>query len=157
MNDFEKIYADYYDVVFMYVMKLCGNKELAEEITQDAFFEAMKNINSFRGECKLSVWLCQIAKNKFSTSVKRINRKVDYPLETIPSDEDLEQNLINKDIAFSVHKVLHLLGEPYKEIFWMRTFAELSFKEIGQLFSKTETWARVTYHRAKMKIKEEIQ
>lgn len=157
MKEFEKIYSEYYDIVFQYVLSLCKNKLWAEEITQDAFFKALKNINTFRGECKLSVWLCQIAKNTFYSTSKRQQRHIDYPLENIPFNESIEEKLIDKETAFQIHRALHLLDEPYKEVFWMRTFGNLSFKEIGILFRKTDSWARVTYYRAKMKIKEGIK
>ena len=117
----------------------------------------LKNIGTFRGECRLSVWLCQIAKNTFYTEVKRQQRQADYPLDTIPVTENIEQQLLNKETAFELHRLLHRLDDPYKEVFWMRTFGELSFAEIGSLFGKSESWARVTYHRAKLKIKEGIK
>ncbi len=157
MKDFEKIYLEYYDVVFQYVVSLSKNEIWAEEITQEAFFKALKSIDSFRGECKLSVWLCQIAKNTFYTAAKQQQRQIDYPLELIPSEESIDQEIHNKETAFQIHKLLHTLDEPYKEVFWMRTFGELSFRDIGILFGKTESWARVTYHRAKMKIKEDVK
>lgn len=157
MKEFEKIYSEYYDTVFQYVLSLCRDEHQAEEITQEAFFKALKSIDTFRGECKLSVWLCQIAKNTFYTVSKRQQRQADYPLEMIQSEGSLEKRLADKEDALQIHRLLHSLDEPYKEVFWMRTFGELSFKEIGVLFGKTESWARVTYHRAKMKIKEGIE
>lgn len=157
MKDFEKIYSEYYDAVFQYVLSLCRDEQWAEEITQEAFFKALKSINTFRGECKLSVWLCQIAKNTFYTAAKRQQRQVDYPLELLQTEESIDQRLFDTETAFQIHKLLHALDEPYKEVFWMRTFGELSFREIGILFGKTESWARVTYHRARMKIKEGVQ
>ncbi len=157
MKDFEQIYSEYYDTVFRYVLSLCRDEQWAEEITQEAFFKALKRIDAFRGECRLSVWLCQIAKNTFYTAAKRKQRQVNYPLELIPSDESIEQGIEDKETAFQIHKLLHALEDPYKEVFWLRTFGELSFREIGILFGKTESWARVTYHRAKMKIKEGIK
>lgn len=157
MKDFEKIYLEYYDTVFQYVLSLCRDEQWAEEITQESFFKALKSIDTFRGECKLSVWLCQIAKNTFYLAAKRQRRQVEYPLEIIQSDEAIDQKLLDKETAFRIHEQLHVLEEPYKEVFWMRTFGELSFKEICALFGKTESWARVTYHRAKMKIKEGLK
>lgn len=157
MKDFEKVYSEYYNNVFQYVLSLCKNELLAEEITQDAFFKALKSIDTFKGECKLSVWLCQIAKNTFYKTAKQKQRHVDYDLELIPYDESIEQQLMDKETAFQIHKLLHLLDEPYKEVFWMRTFGDLSFKDIGVLFGKTESWSRVTYHRAKIKIKEGVK
>ena len=156
--DFEKVYSEYYDTVFYYILSLCKDEAWAEEITQEAFFKALKKIDSFRGDCKLSVWLCQIAKNTFYTQAKKRNREVsDSILDTIPVYDTIQQEMIRKEDVREIHKVLHTLDEPYKEVFWMRTFGELSFKEISELFGKTESWARVTYHRARMKIKEEIQ
>lgn len=154
MEDFEKIYSRYYDSVFQYAVSICKDEAWAEEITQEAFFKALKNIGTFRGECRLRVWLCQIAKNIFLTEINRNKRQTDYPLETIPDIECIEQKIFNKETAFELHKVLHKLEEPYKEVFWMRTFGEFSFAEIGRLWGKTESWDRVTYHRAKLKIKE---
>ena len=157
MKDFENIYSEYYDTVFQYVLSLCREEVWAEEITQEAFFKALKSIDTFRGDCKLSVWLCQIAKNTFYTEAKKKQRQVDYPLEVIPIDDNYEQKMFDKETAFEIHKVLHQLSDPYKEVFWLRIFGELSFAQIGALFSKTESWARVTYYRAKIMIKEEIQ
>lgn len=157
MKDFENIYSEYYDTVFQYVLSLCREEVWAEEITQEAFFKALKSIDTFRGDCKLSVWFCQIAKNTFYTEAKKKQRQVDYPLEVIPIDDNYEQKMFDKETAFEIHKVLHQLSDPYKEVFWMRTFGELSFAEIGKLFGKTESWARVTYHRAKLRIKEDMK
>ena len=157
MKDFEKIYSEYYDVVFQYVLSLCKDEAWAEEITQEAFFKALKSIGTFRGECKLRVWLCQIAKNTLYTESKCQQRHADYPLEQSAADESIEKAICDKEHAFQIHKLLHHLEEPYKEVFWMRTFGELSFRDIAYLFGKSESWARVTYHRAKMKIKEEVK
>ena len=130
---------------------------IRQRLPQQLCGAALKNIGTFRGECRLSVWLCQIAKNTFYTEVKRQQRQTDYPLDTIPVTENIEQQLLNKETAFELHRLLHRLDDPYKEVFWMRTFGELSFAEIGSLFGKSESWARVTYHRAKLKIKEGIK
>lgn len=157
MKEFEDVYSQYYNTVFQYVLSLSKDELLAEEITQKAFFKALKSIDSFRGDCKLSVWLCQIAKNTFCTAIKRMNRQSDYLTESASPDESIEQIICDEDTAFEIHKLLHSLDEPYKEVFWMRTFGELSFRDIGAIFCKTESWARVTYHRAKMKIKEGIK
>lgn len=136
MKDFEKIYSEYYDIVFQYVLSLCREEVWAEEITQEAFFKALRSINTFRGECKLNVWLCQIAKNTFYTEAKRQQRQVDYPLEIVSIDNNIEQKIFNKETSFELHKLLHQLDNPYKEVFWMRTFGELSFVEIGSLWGE---------------------
>jgi len=157
LNEFDKIYSEYYDTVFRYAVSLCGDEKFAEEITQESFFKALKSVDKFRGDCKLGVWLCQIAKNTFLTLVKRQKQNIDYPLEAIPEAGSLEEKLIDKEDVRQIHKLLHELDEPYKEVFWMRVFGELSFAEIAALFGKTESWARVTYHRARLKIKEGMQ
>ena len=157
MEDFDKIYAEYFSEVYKFVLSLCRNPTLAEEITQEAFFKALKNIDSFKGDCKLNTWLCKIAKNTFYSYVKKDSRQADYSLEIVVSDEDIEARFADKEAAYAIHKVLHKLNDPYKEVFWLRIFGELSFAQIGALFSKTESWARVTYYRAKIMIKEEIQ
>ena len=158
MVDFEKVYSEYYDTVYRYILSLCKDKSMAEDITQEAFFKALKKIDSFKGECKLSVWLCQIAKNTLYSEIKKRNKELtDVSLDTTPYYDTIYQDLANKEDAAEIHKILHNLKEPYKEVFWMRTFGDLSFSEIASLFGKTESWARVTYHRAKMKIKEEVR
>ena len=156
MEDFDQIYADYYSEVYKFVLSLCQNHSLAEEITQESFFKALKSIDSFNGNCKLSTWLCKIARNTFYSYTKKHNRQVDYPLDAILSDENIEEQFADKETAYAIHKVLHKLNEPYKEVFWLRIFGELSFAQVGALFEKTESWARVTYYRAKIMIKEEL-
>ena len=130
---------------------------MAEEITQEAFFKALKKIDSFRVDCKINVWLCQIAKNTYYSISENKKKYVDYSYERIPDTKSIEQTIFNKEMAMQIYKILHKLEEPYKEVSWMRTFLELSFKEIAYLFEKTESWARVTYYRAKLKIKEAIK
>lgn len=158
MVDFEKVYSEYYDTVFYYILSLCQNQSMAEDITQETFFKAIKKIDSFKGECKLSVWLCQIAKNTMYSEIKKRKKEIpDVSLDTIPYYDSAYQNLLIKENAKEIHRILHNLKEPYKEVFWMRTFGNLSFREIASLFGKSESWARVTYHRARMKIKEEVR
>lgn len=153
MQDFEQVYRTYFTDVYRYVLSLCRNEGIAEEVTQQAFFKALQAIGGFRGECRLYVWLCQIAKNEYYTWLRK-NRGGE-PMED--RVEDLEQKFLRWETAFAVHKALHALPEPYKEVFSLRLFGELPFAQIGQLFGKTESWARVTYHRARLKLKEELQ
>ena len=160
MKDFEEIYKLYYPQVYRFVMSLCNNSNLAEEITQETFFRALKGIDGYRGDCKLSVWLFQIAKNLYFTQRKkeeRFSSENETELSNTPDVLNVEEIIENKQLALKIHEVLHLIPEPYKEVFWMRAFGELSFAEIGKIHGKTESWARVTFHRAKLKIQEEIQ
>lgn len=113
------------------------------------FFKALKQLDRFRGDCKISVWLCQIAKNTLFSLQRKKEEKFskDHLLE-----EDLFDQLLSREEAFQLYQLLHTLEEPYKEVFSMRVFGELSFAEIAALFEKSESWARVTYFRAKRKI-----
>ena len=155
MDDFERVYDPYFRDVYKYALSLSRDPHVAEEITQDTFFKALKNIDSFRGQCRLYVWLCQIAKNTYITYCQKQNR-ISPEMES-GCDATLEDRLLTKESAFEIHKVLHRLPEPYKEVFSLRVFGELPFLQIGELFGKTESWARVTYHRARLKIKEELK
>ncbi len=158
MTEFEDVYNQYFKDVYKFTFSLCRNECLAEEITQETFFKALKSIDCFNGSCKMLVWLCQIAKNLLYTHERKEKRLVDEEkLDNESSDFSLEQNLLKSESAFEIHKHLHNLDEPYKEVFSLRLFGELSFYQIGQLFGKTESWARVTYHRAKLKLKEEVK
>ena len=158
VTDFQEVYNLYFRDVYRYALSLCRNESVAEEITQETFFKALAKLDSFDGRCKVSVWLCQIAKNTYISMCRR-NKHLEYDAgaELTPNNGNIEEIIFDKETAFAIHKVLHTLEEPYKEVFSLRTFGELSFKQIAELFEKTETWARVTYHRARLKIKEELQ
>jgi len=156
--DFNEIYSLYFKDVYKYVLSISRDEMIAEEITQETFFKALKNIDKFDGKCKLYVWLCQIAKNTFFTYKKKEKYHIDLTeAEDIIADSTFEQSLLLKESVYKIHKELHSLGEPYKEVFMLREFGDLSFSQIGRLFEKTESWARVTYHRAKIKLKERIE
>ena len=153
MEDFQEIYTLYFTDVYKYVLSLCRDPKLAEEITQETFFKAIKKLDGFRGQCRLFVWLCQIAKyTYFSHQEKHATE----PAIESEGNGSVEDALLQKETAFEIHQILHRLSEPYKEVFSLRVFGELSFKQIGLLFGKTENWARVTYYRARIKIKEEL-
>lgn len=158
MTDFQEVYTLYFQEVYRYALSLCRNESIAEEITQETFYKALGKLDSFDGKCKISVWLCQIAKNTYISicrKAKYLNPYADINL--FQNIENFEEILFDKETAFAIHKVLHALDEPYKEVFSLRTFGELSYKQIAELFGKTESWARVTYHRAKLQIKEEMK
>lgn len=158
MTDFEEIYNQYFRDVYRYCLSLCRNESTAEEITQETFFKALKSIDSFEGKSSLYVWLCQIAKNTyFSHCKKEKHLSRDGEVDSLTAPEDLEEQLMTKDTAFRIHQCLHGLPEPYKEVFSLRLFGQLPFAQIGLLFGKTESWARVIYHRARLKIKEEMK
>ena len=164
--DVEKLYREYFTPVYRYTLSLVHDPDMAEEITQETFFRALKKINDYRGEASLKVWLCQIARNLIFDSLKRQSKITaltkhdddesnDYELPA-GSESDPEEQLLRKQTAMKIHRILHDLKEPYKEVFQLRTFGDLSFAEIGELFGKSESWARVTYYRSRMMIKEEL-
>lgn len=158
---FEEIYAKYFNDVYRFLLRLSGNKDIAEEITSETFFKAMKSIDSFRGDCELSVWLCQIAKNNYYTYLKKNKQIVssDNPEFTIAEEStpDIAEIVTDSDSARHIKKVLHSISEPYKEVFMWRVFAEMNFEQIGKLFEKNANWACVTYHRAKKMIIERLE
>ena len=143
--------------VFSYVMTLAKDRNDAEEITQETFFRAISTDKSFKGESESFTWLCAIAKNIFIDEKRRYARQDDEPSEELPdTNQGIEEKLTDKASLLKIHSILHQMEEPYKEVFQLRIFGELSFAEIGSIFGKTETWARVTYHRARLKIKERM-
>lgn len=156
MIDFEVLYSQYFADVFKYALSLCRNETLAEEITQETFFKALKSIDKFKGECKIRVWLCQIAKNTYFSICQRNKHITDEGYEE-NEDECIEEKLINNETVWEIHKILHFLDEPYKEVFTLRVFGELPFLQIAELFGKTESWARVTFYRSKIKLKEGLK
>ena len=156
MTDFEAVYQTYFRDVYRYALALCRDAALAEEITQETFFKALEHMDQFDGKSKRSVWLCSIARNTYFSMLRKEKYIQKEPVAELPGGVDPEQRLLNREQAAAAHRLLHSLPEPYREVFSLRTFAQLSFKQIAQLFGKTESWARVTYHRARLKIKEEL-
>ena len=154
--DFNELYTAHADDVYLYVLSMCRNPHIADDVTSETFIKAIKAVNGFRGDCSVRAWLCQIAKNTFYNLQKRSKYVIEMH-DGIPAHDDFEMKLFDRAQAFEIHKALRVLAEPYKEVFSLRIFAELSFAEIGELFNKSESWARVTFHRAKSKIRSAIE
>ncbi len=159
--EFDQIYSTYFKSVYLYAMQLSGNKHIAEEITSDTFYKAIHSIDKFRGDCDMRVWLCQIAKNTYYSYLKK-NKKVlsmeETNLRDSPSsDTPVDVLISNLEKAQIIRKILHDIPDPYKEVFMWRVFGELSFKEIGNLYDKTNNWACVTYHRARRIIQSRLE
>lgn len=159
--EFDEIYKSYFKGVFLYVMQLTGNEHIAEEITSETFLKAIKSIDKFRGNCDMRVWLCQIAKNTYLSYLKknkRVSNVDDLDLQNVPTADSLvETQISEQEDARQIRKILHEMAEPYKEVFMWRVFGELSFKEIGNLYGKTDNWACVTYHRARKMIQRRLE
>ena len=142
--------------VFSYLMTLAGDRSLAEELTQETFYRAFTRQREFRGESDEVTWLCAIAKNLFVDEQRRSSRRGEIP-ENLPDHaKSVAKTVEDRDSSFRIHLILHEMEDPYKEVFELRIFGELSFREIGTIFGKTENWARVTYHRARIKLQERL-
>lgn len=155
MQDIEQIYKQYFDTVNKYLFCLTRNNDIAEELTQETFCRALKNLNQFKGECKISVWLCQIAKNIWYDYYRK-NKKITVEEELL-NIQDLstpEDETISKEEKLLLYQKLQKLSQETREVIYLRITGELSFKEIGIILNKTENWARVTFYRGKNQLKE---
>lgn len=152
--DFGDIYEKYFRDVYLFILTISKNADVAEEITQATFFKALKEYKNFKGDKYMKSWLCQIAKNLY---VDQMRKKKIFSLDEVKEAAaftDIEESMIDRNDAISIYKILHCLEEPYKEVFTLRVLGELSFKEIADIFNKNDSWARVTYYRARVKIQE---
>lgn len=156
MQNIEKIYQEYYSVVYKYLICLTGNTDIAEELTQETFYKMIKKIHTFKGNSKISVWLCEIAKNLWYDELrKRKIKTVSYDeLKDTDLSKSIENEYINKEQIDETNNKINELDFLTKRVFYLRLNADMSFKEIGQVLGKTETWARVTFYRGKQKVKE---
>ncbi len=158
MTELEDIYNKYFKDVYFFLYSISKDKHIAEDITSETFLKAIKSIKSFKGNCDIKIWLFQIAKNSYYSYLRKHKMLID--IESVPEEKDdidIEKLLISSEESIIIHEILHKLSEPYKEVFTLRVFGELSFKQIGCLFGKTDNWACVTFHRARNKIKEEMR
>lgn len=157
MQDIEKIYEEYFETVNKYLFCLTHNNDVSEELTQETFYKAVKKIDTYKGECKMSVWLCQIAKNLWYDECRK-NKKIisteENSLFDIQALDTVEEKVIANDEKMSLYKKMQLLDDKTREVMYLRISGELSFKEIGIILNKTENWARVTFYRGKNRLKE---
>ena len=154
-DSFEEIYSTYSKDVYIFLLHLCKDEHLAEDILQDTFLKAIENIEQFDGRCKLISWLCQIAKNQYFDHLRKIKNKktVELLQEDIPDpSEPCLERLILKETGAKLMKIVHSLPQPYKEVFLLRVYAEMPFKDIAELFEKNDVWARVVFMRSKKMI-----
>ncbi len=158
----EELYKENSKLVYNYLKSLCGNREIAEELTQETFYRAIKSANKFKGESKVSTWLCQIAKNvwidynKKESKLKLVSFESDEIIKNLLVEKDLEGDIESRNEVINLYKKIHKLDEKTKEVFYLRIKGELSFKEIGAILDKSEEWARITFYRGKIKLKEEF-
>lgn len=159
MGNIEQLYQLYFKDVYLYLRAISKSEDVAEELTQETFFKAIKGINKFRGDCDVRVWLCQIAKNTYYKYCEKNKRVVTEPIEeTIPDTSiSLEKEVVSKEQSKVLKALLKSMDEPYRKVFHLRVFAELSFREIGEACGRNENWARVTYYRAKNNLASEME
>ena len=157
MQDIEKIYKEYFETVNKYLFCLTHNNDISEELTQETFCKAVQKIHTYKGECKMSVWLCQIAKNLWYDQCRK-NKKIlkteESELLEVQDLTSLEEQIISNDEKITLYKKMQSLDEKTREVMYLRITGELSFKEIGVILNKTENWARVTFYRGKNRLKE---
>ena len=161
MDRDEIVFEQYYEDVYRFLRALTRDRDLAEELTQETFLRAIRSIDTYRGEGEFRVWLCSVAKNLFYSQMKKQKKSIPVADEDFPEGESQEKTLIDRiadrETAMEIYQALHRLRDPYKEVFSLRVFGELSFREIGGLFEKSEHWACVTYHRARQMILREVR
>lgn len=150
---FEQTYQEYQQMIHAFLLRLCGNAHLAEELTQETFYQAFRHWNEFRQQSSVSTWLCTIAKRLLYNAVRR---KDALPLEDAVhrTDDDVTDALVRSDRMMAAHRLVHRLPEPLREVFTLRTFGDLSHLQIGSLFGKSDSWARVTYYRARQMLQQ---
>ncbi len=157
-ESFDEIYQSYFDPVYRYVLSLSGDPHTAEEITQETFFKALRSLHQFRGDSSIKSWLCAIARNIW---ISEQRKKKAQPIDEVTALPDPgispEESIVRQDESMRIHRLLHRLDEPYREVFTLRTLGQLSFRDIGELFGKSENWACVVYHRARARLKGEME
>lgn len=158
MTELEAIFNSYFKDVYLFIYSLSKDKYIADDLTSETFFKVINSIDNFKGNCDIKVWLFQIAKNSYYSYVRKNKNLVNLDsVHEIEDDNDVEKSVYSSEESMKIHEIIHDLSEPYKEVFSLRVFGELSFKQIGNLFGKTDNWACVTFHRAKNKIREEMR
>ena len=159
MENAEEIYNKYSNIVYKYLFCLTHNEDLTQDLTQETFVIALEKINSFKGECKLSVWLCQIAKHLWFKHLKKQKKENNMPLDelntNLVNDLKVEHIICQQEEKLNLFKNIQKLDSPYKDVVYLKLFADLNFIEIAEILNKTPNWARVTFFRAKQKLNKE--
>ncbi len=160
MSKIPEYYDEYSQLVFRYLLRLCGSSDLAEELTQETFYQAIRTSDKFRGDCKPSVWLCQIARHSWYKYLeKNKHSKGNVPIEEYdcPEESDVDDRIADAEDKMRIYAKMQELNGELREVLYLRILGELSFKEIGTIMKRTENWARVTYFRAKNALKEKCE
>lgn len=158
MTEIEELYERYFKDVYLFSYSLTNDSHLAEDVTSETFIKAVQAIQQFKGDSDIRVWLFQIAKHTYFSHLRKSKKMI--PVETLEEEVaalDVEQSVITKEESKRVQRILEELPEPYKEVFILRIYGALSFKQIAETYGKTDNWAAVTFHRAKNKIRREME
>lgn len=153
MLNIDEFYKDYARIVYKFLISLCNDADTAEDLTQETFYHAIKSAKRYDGTCKVSTWLCQIAKHLWLQELSKKKRREASVLDDNIADKfNIEDNLCQAEEKMQLIKAVHILDETAKEVVLLRITGAFSFKEIGEVFNRNEGWARVTFYRAKQKI-----
>ena len=154
MLNLDAAYKEHARMVYCFLKSLCYDDETAEELTQETFYQAVRCANKYDGTCKVSTWLCQIAKHLWYQEQERKKKKGTKLLEdNLISDNKLpDEEICIREEKMELFRKVHILDETAKEVVLLRVTGAFSFREIGEIFGKNENWARVTFYRAKQKI-----
>lgn len=156
MQSMDEIYQKYAKMVYKYLLSRTQSRDVAEELTQETFYQAIRSIKRYDGSCKLSTWLCAIARNQLLV-YQRKHPQAEELKECDRITESAEKNTLESMDKVELMRRLHLCPEPFREILYLRIFGTLSFKEIGEIMGRTENWARVTYYRGKEKLRKDVE
>lgn len=154
MDDMSDIYRQHAQTVYKFLLSQCRDPDLAEELTQETFYQAVRSIGRFDGSCKVSVWLCQIAKHLWYRHLRKHQREAPMPEQPpeVPAPS-AEEGLLEQEGRTALLRQIHDLAPDAREVVYLRAFGGLSFREIGDVMGRTETWARVTFYRSKEKLR----
>lgn len=175
MISLEQVYKEYSDMIYRWLLARTADPDVAEEITQETFYQAVLHADAYDHSCKVSTWLCSIASNKLKEYYRKNPPKEDLdtvfaegaegsggaanargPADSPPAARSAEDQVLDSSRKMELYRAIHSLPEPSREVVQLRAFSDLSFKEIGDIFGKTETWARVTFYRAKTALRKEL-
>lgn len=156
MQSMEEIYQSHAQTVYHYLLSLTRDPDLSEELTQEVFYQAVKSISRFDGSCKISTWLCAIAKNQLRVYRRKHPATSELTAETLAA-QYAEPDVLGNLGAIELLKKIHALEPDKREILHLRIFGGLSFREIGDVLGHTENWARVMYYRGKETLKKELE
>lgn len=148
----EELYKEYSKIVYHFLCSMCRDAQLAEELTQETFLQAFLSLERFDGSCKISVWLCQIARHLFYQHLRKIGREVPTEQSLLPEEkaaDNTEQTAVARLELMDVLKEMQKFAPQMREVIYLRVMGQLSFKEIGEILGKSENWARVTFYRGK--------